>query len=371
MKRPWVAAVAAVLVTACSTSTPAPDPSGPTGGSTGADAAAPEVVGDAATDLGAPWGMAATGHGDTLLTHRDTAEVSAIGANGSVRSAGRIDGVVPGAEGGLLGIAVAPRKGGAPDDTRSTVYVYYTAASDNRIDELQWDGRQLGQQRTIFSGIPKSQIHNGGRIAFGPDGFLYVGTGDAGQGDSAQDPQSLGGKILRITGDGEPAPGNPDSGSSVYSLGHRNVQGLAWDSAGRLWASEFGQDDADELNLIEPGGNYGWPECEGECGRTDRIDPALVWSPTSIASPSGMAIAGDSAWIASLRGETLWEVPLQGGSTGEPRAWFVGEFGRLRDVIVGPDGDLWLATNNTDGRGSPRPGDDRIVRITPGGDAGG
>ncbi len=295
-----------------------------------------------------------------LLTHRDSAEVTRIGPSGGRRTVARIEGVVPGGEGGLLGVAVAPGKTENP-----AVYVYYTAAADNRVARLRWDGRQLLGQRAVLTGIPKSQIHNGGRIAFGPDGYLYVATGDAGRGDLAQDQRSLGGKILRVTASGDPAPGNPDPDSAVYSVGHRNVQGLAWDGDGRLWASEFGQSDADELNLIVPGGNYGWPECEGPCDVPDRVNPAVVWSPTSIASPSGMAIADGSAWVASLRGEVLWEVPLVGADAGEPIAWFADEYGRLRDIIVGPDGDLWLATNNTDGRGDPAPGDDRILRITP------
>lgn len=351
-----VALTMMLVVTGCA-ATDSPGTGAPPLSSGPATFAGKVAVSVVARDLAVPWGMALLPDGSVLVTHRDSAEISRVQRDGSVTEAGTVADVVPGGEGGLLGIAVAPR--GAAHQ----VFVYFTAASDNRVARLDWDGSRLSGQRTILSGIPKEQIHNGGRIAFGPDGLLYVATGDAGVGEMAQDPDSLGGKILRLTETGRPAPGNPVPGSPVFSLGHRNVQGLAWDDDGRLWASEFGQSDADELNLIRPGGNYGWPQCEGRCGQPDFTDPAQIWSPTAIASPSGMAISGGSAWIASLRGEALWEVPLDGESAGEPRVWLQGERGRLRDVINGPDGSLWVATNNTDGRGDPGPGDDRILRV--------
>ncbi|MCH9718352.1 MAG: PQQ-dependent sugar dehydrogenase [Actinomycetia bacterium] len=341
------------LLAACSTTVSeplvSPDPGEPV----------PEVVGNAATDLAAPWGMALLPDGDLLVTHRDTATISVIDTGGQPRKVADVEGVVPGGEGGLLGIAISPEA----TQGLASVYVYYTAADDNRIAKLDWDGEQLAGQQVVFTGIPKAPIHNGGRIDFGPDGFLYVGTGDAGQAELAQDPQSLAGKILRITSDGEPAEGNPGPTSPVYSSGHRNVQGLAWDEDGRLWASEFGQNDVDELNQIQPGSNYGWPECEGRCDNDKYAQPAAQWSPTSIASPSGMAIADGSAWIASLRGERLWQVSLAGDSAGDPVDWFAGEYGRLRDVVVTESGSLLVATNNTDGRGSPQPKDDRLLRV--------
>jgi glucose/arabinose dehydrogenase len=145
----------------------------------------------------------------------------------------------------------------------------------------------------------------------------------------------------------------------VYSLGHRNVQGLAWDSHGALWASEFGQDTWDELNRIQPGGDYGWPDHEGRAGAPDAVDPVAVWRPAD-ASPSGIAIVSDVAYIAALRGERLWSVDLTAPDPA-PRAVYAGEFGRLRDVVAAPDGGLWVLTNNTDGRGAPRDGDDRLL----------
>ena len=259
-------------------------------------------------------------------------------------------------EGGLLGIAVPPTY--ARDQL---VYVYYSTADDNRIARMR-----LGQPpQPIVTGIPRSGIHNGGRIVFGPDGFLYAGTGDAAQGGRSQDVSSLGGKVLRMTPDGEPAPGNPFGNSLVYSKGHRNVQGLAFDSAHRLWASEFGQNRFDEVNRIEPGKDYGWPVVEGPSDDTRFAAPLVTWR-TSEASPSGAAISGNTLYVAALRGQRLWTVPLDGtGGVGTPRALLEGEYGRLRAVERAPDGALWVLTSNRDGRGDPTDEDDRILRVVP------
>jgi glucose/arabinose dehydrogenase len=218
--------------------------------------------------------------------------------------------------------------------------------------------------------------HNGGRLKFGPDGFLYVTTGDAANGELAQDRDSLAGKTLRIvadgsSADGSPAPENPFD-TAVWSWGHRNVQGIAWVEDGRMYASEFGQGDVDELNLLVAGANYGWPTVEGldrspsgtQLG--DTVDgltyPVAEWRPTSSASPSGIAATREAIYIAGLRGEALFRVPLTASGVGAPEK-LIDDVGRVRDVLVGPDGALYIATNNTDGRGTPRTGDDRIVRI--------
>jgi glucose/arabinose dehydrogenase len=216
----------------------------------------------------------------------------------------------------------------------------------------------------VFDGIAEAGFHNGGRIAFGPDGMLYVGTGDAGDTSSAQDANSPNGKILRLTPEGDPAPGNPTAGSPVYSLGHRNVQGLAWDGQDRLFATEFGQNELDEVNLVQPGRNYGWPEVEGEGGTGGGryTNPLVTW-PVRESSPSGIAIAGSTAYVAGLRGERLWTLPLTGDTVGEPTAQLNERYGRLRTVQVAPDGALWLTTSNTDGRGDVRDGDDRVLRF--------
>ena len=314
-----------------------------------------------ATDLAVPWGLALLGNGSALVTERDTARVLLIRPGASPRVLGRVPGVVPGGEGGLLGIALSPRF--ASDHL---VFVYLTAAGDNRVLRMSLRDNVLRMEKVIVSGIPKAGNHDGGRLAFGPDGYLYVTTGDANLRPNAQDKGSLGGKILRVTPDGAPAPGNPFPGSRVWTLGHRNVQGIAWDARGRMYASEFGQDTWDELNLIRPGGNYGWPVVEGIAHRAGFVDPLVQW-PTDEASPSGLAIGpGGAAYLAALRGESLWRVPLRSdGTAGTPQRLLNGTYGRLRTVVTAPDGRLWLVTSNTF-RGTPHTGDDKVVILPTG-----
>jgi glucose/arabinose dehydrogenase len=318
----------------------------------------PEVAGVVAGDLEVPWGLAFLPDGSALVSERDSARIKLVSADGDVRTVGRVRGVQAGGEGGLLGIALSPSY-----ESDNLLFAYFTAGDENRVVRMTYDGRRLAGQRTIFDGIPSAGIHNGGRIAFGPDGFLYVGTGEAGNVDLSQNRRSAGGKILRITAEGKPAPGNPFGNSPVYSLGHRNVQGLAWDASGQLWAAEFGQSTWDELNRIEPGGNYGWPEVEGRSDDDRFVDPVRQWS-TDDASPSGIAIAGNAVYMAGLRGARLWQIPIPGGKAGEPKALLTGDYGRLRAVGVAPDGSLWVTTSNRDGRGDPRSNDDRIIRLT-------
>ncbi|MFD4371809.1 PQQ-dependent sugar dehydrogenase [Streptomyces sp. NPDC058486] len=315
------------------------------------------VAGTLTEGLRSPWGLAALPGGDLLVSSRDERTVTRVdGRTGAKTSLGEVPGVVPGGEGGLMGLAV--RDG--------WVYAYLTAESDNRIVRMRYgggDGDRLGAPRPVLTGIPKGTVHNGGRIAFGPDGMLYAGTGERGETGLAQDKGSLGGKILRMTPEGKPAPGNPFEGSVVYSYGHRNVQGIAWDAEGRLWAAEFGQNEWDELNLVEPGRNYGWPEVEGKAGKAGFVDPVAQW-PTSEASPSGIAYARGAVWMAGLRGERLWRIPLSGPElSGEPEAFLSGEYGRLRTVLADGAGRLWLVTSETDSRGTPEAGDDRILRL--------
>ncbi len=290
------------------------------------------------------------------MSERDTGRILRIDVNAPPVEVTRVAQTMAAGEGGLLGIAVDP--------TSQWLYAYVTTADDNRVIRMPLEDPS-GPRENILTGIPKADIHNGGRIAFGPEGDLYVATGDAGEPDSAQDLDSLAGKILRTSPDGSIPRDNPFPDSAVWSLGHRNVQGLAFDSAGRLWATEFGTNIADELNLITPGGNYGWPAVEGTGGGTDYIDPQAQWAPTSLASPSGVAILGDVAYVASLRGEVVWQVPLVGDRAGTPIALDLGSLGRLRTIQAMPDGTLWLVTSNTDGRGDPRDADDRILALTP------
>ncbi|MDF2144055.1 sorbosone dehydrogenase family protein [Knoellia sp. p5-6-4] len=310
-----------------------------------------------ATNLDVPWAIAFLPDGSALVTTRDQAQLLQVREGGATRNLGRVPGVEPGGEGGLLGVAASP-----DFSTDRSVFLYLTAGNDNRVVRVTFANGRASRPQPVLTGIPKAGNHNGGRLAFGPDGFLYVTTGDAGVPDRSQDRSSLGGKILRVTKDGRPAPGNPFDGSPVWSYGHRNVQGIAWDSDGRMFASEFGQNTWDELNLIRPGRNYGWPVVEGRAGRAGFVDPLRQWS-TAESSPSGIAVTADgTVYLAALRGQSLWRVPTRDGVAGEPVRLLEGEYGRLRDVVVGPDGRLWVLTNNTS-RGNPRPDDDRLLVI--------
>jgi len=310
-----------------------------------------------ATDLTTPWGLAFLPDGTAVVTGRDDGSITLIDQAGAKTAVGTIEGVDHGGEGGLLGVAVSPTF--AQDNV---LYVYFTGADGNQIDTVVLRDGALADQQQRFAGIPKGSIHNGGRLTLGPDGLLYIGTGEIGDRDASQDPASLGGKILRLTPDLQPAPGNP-FGTAVYSYGHRNVQGLAFDDQDRLWAAEFGQNTWDELNLITPGGNYGWPVVEGPGDNAGFVAPQRVWS-TSEASPSGIAFWRGSIWMAGLGGERLWQIPItEAGGTGEPVARLTDQAGRLRTAQVAPDGSLWVTTSNTDGRGDERDGDDRILRL--------
>ncbi|WP_405602414.1 PQQ-dependent sugar dehydrogenase [Streptomyces sp. NBC_01410] len=323
-----------------------------------------KVVSTLTQGLKSPWGVAPLADGDLLVASRDEGTITRVDAqSGKQTQIGSVPGVSPGGEGGLLGLAVSPSF--ASDHQ---VYAYFTTESDNRIARMLYDeqkpaGQQLGAPDTILRGIPKGSIHNGGRIAFGPDKMLYAGTGETGDMSLAQDRKSLGGKILRMTPDGRPVHGNPEADSIVYSWGHRNVQGLAWDSDKRLWAAEFGQNTWDELNLIEPGKNYGWPEVEGKGSKPGFVDPVAQWR-TADASPSGIAYAEGSIWMASLRGERLWRIPLAGAKpSAQPQSFLQGKYGRLRTVVSVGGAKLWLVTSETDNRGTPEPGDDKILQL--------
>ncbi|MGN9841058.1 PQQ-dependent sugar dehydrogenase [Nonomuraea sp. H19] len=313
----------------------------------------------ATTGLRVPWGLAFLPDGSALVSERGTARILRVRPGQAPVQVATVNGVAASGEGGLLGIAVSPTY--AQDQW---VYAYFTSSSDNRLVRFRLSAPQT--QNVVFSGVPKSTIHNGGRIAFGPDGLLYVATGDAANTANAQNLGTPAGKILRMTPDGGIPPGNPFAGSRVYSYGHRNVQGLAWDAQGRLYAAELGQNARDEINQIVAGGNYGWPTCEGVCGNPSFRDPIVTWS-TAEASPSGLAYANDTLFTAALRGTRLWTVPLTGGGAGTPVAELRGAYGRLRAVAVGPDGWLWVTTSNRDGRGTPVAADDRIIRIPPAG----
>lgn len=333
------------------TTTPSPSEEAP---------ATPEPLGprEPSLNLGAPWSVAFV-RNSALVSERDSARLLELTEDGEVREVATIAGVVHGGEGGLLGLAVSPATDGEQPEF---LYAYSTAAEGNRVQRFPITGEPgslaIGEPTSIIQGIPSASSHNGGRIAFGPDGMLYVTAGDASQPELSQDLSSPAGKILRLTPEGEIPSDNPFDDSPVYSYGHRNPQGIAWAKDGTMYSSEFGQDTWDELNVITAGANYGWPAVEGIAGDERFVDPVQQWRPAD-ASPSGIAIAGDTIYIANLRGQRVRTVPLADLTASQDH--FVEEYGRIRDVVVSPDGKLWLLSNNTDGRVDPRENDDRFI----------
>lgn len=311
--------------------------------STGPDEMTASVLVDKITT---PWDAAFLPDGRALVTLRDARRVVAIDADGEVTKipaggdGGEVPGVVESGEGGLLGIAVPESF-----DRNHHVYLYRSAEPGNQVVRMTLHDDRLADLKTIVTGIARSSNHDGGGLGFGPDGKLYVSTGDALQRDRSQNPDSLNGKILRLNPDGSVPDDNPFPDSDVFTLGHRNVESFGWDDRGRMWASEFGEDTWDELNLIKAGKNYGWPKVEGKSDDPKFVNPKMTWRP-SAASPSGIAIESDGIYIAALRGQRLWWVPFTGDGVGEPKAYFTGRFGRLRNIVNAGDGSLWLFTDN-------------------------
>lgn len=312
-----------------------------------------------AEDLRVPWGIAFLPDGDALVGERISGDLHRVSRTGGRSRVGTVGQIRDDAgEGGLLGLALHPRF-----SENRWLYAYISTASDNRVVRMRYAGGRLGRQQVVLAGIPTAANHNGGRLAFDTEGLLFASTGDAVQGQLAQDTGSLAGKILRMTPAGGVPDGNP-FGNHTWSYGHRNVEGLAFDGSGRLWASELGQDTRDELNRIVKGADYGWPVVEGGDGPGGRFhDPFVTWQPTDTCSPSGVAVARGKAWVGALRGECLYSVRLSGPHRKRVRRWFAGDFGRIRTVQKAPDGSLWVTTSNRDGRGSPGRHDDKVIRI--------
>ena len=361
------------LTAACSFGPPDPDQQGappnlpkpsaaePSDGA-GAEGGSQEIaVTVLARALNVPWGMAFLPDGTALVTERDTARILKVGpksdANGlTVTEAQRLGEVQASGDGGLLGIAVSPKYA-----TDKTVYVYYSTRKDNRIGKLVLGGRL----QPILTGIPRSPRDNGGALAFGPDGYLYAGTGDGtNAGVLAPSPKSLGGKILRMTTAGRPAPGNPAKDSLVWSSGHRNVQGIAWDKTKRMYATESDQRESGELNVIVKGRNYGWPKADGASSDAALTAPLFSW-PTAESSCSGIGVLEQIVATACLLGKRvhLLNVTANGTVLGSPQAALAGDYGRLRAMVAAPDGSLWVGTSNRESGGQPAADDDRILRL--------
>lgn len=275
-------------------------------------------------------------------------------------------------ESGLMGIALDE-----DFENNGYMYVMYTYRErgklNNAVARLVKTGDELIFDQVLIDQIPAARIHNGGRIKIGPDGKLYIATGDADVAELAQDLSSLAGKILRINVDGSIPQDNPFPDSPVYSYGFRNPQGLAWDSQGVLYASEHGSSAQDEINVIIPGGNYGWPVVRGgDTQGAGNVQIPLIYSSEVTWAPSGMDFANQGPWagkllVANLRGEQLLVITIEEFLNGNKEAvaepWLYREYGRLRDVVRGNDGSIYIATNNRDGRGNPRFQDDKILRL--------
>lgn len=318
-----------------------------------------------AENLRIPWEIAFLPDGDLLVTERP-GTLRKIGKGGRVYP---IEEVVRVGEGGLMGMALHPKF-----TENHWLYLYLTTAVDgglkNRVERYRLEDGRLTERTTIINNIPGAEYHDGGRIAFGPDGHLYITTGDANQPERAQEIHFLGGKILRVKDDGSMPPDNP-FGNAVWSYGHRNSQGMAWDDRGQLWATEHGRTTVtlsglDELNAIEKGKNYGWPVIQGDEEKEDMESPVIQSGPDETWAPAAALFYQGRIFFTGLRGESLYEAEITPeGKAASLKAHFRGEFGRLRALTLGPDGFFYVSTSNTDGRGNPRSGDDKIIRIHP------
>ena len=319
-----------------------------------------------AQNLDTPWGLVFLPDSSILVTERP-GRIRLINKNGQLedKPVAIISGAKEIGEGGLLGITIDP-----DFENNHYVYLYYTYSSSsgntlNKVVRMNYQKNKLGNEKTLIDKIPGSVNHNGGRIKFGPDGYLYITTGDAQNPSQAQDVNSFAGKILWITNDGKVPTDNP-FGNLVYTYGHRNPQGLAWDDQGNLWATEHGRSGIlsgfDELNKIEKGKNYGWPDIEGDKTKAGMETAAVHSGSSTTWAPAGAAFLNNSIFFGGLRGATLYQAVFDSNKI-TIKEHFQGQFGRIRDVIVGPDNALYITTSNQDGRGKPDQADDRIIKI--------
>ena len=322
------------------------DPEGPQAG-TEDD---PNVV---ATNLTLPWGLAVLPNGTALVGERTTGRLLVVQPKRApARPVQTIGGLDATGDGGLLGLALSPNY-----RQDNAVFAYITTRTDNRVVRFT-----VGKPPTpMLTGIPKGRTGNGGRIAFGSDGLLYVGTGDTGKPALAATRTSLAGKVLRVTALGVPAPDNPDPRSPIFSIGHRAVAGLCLTGTDQVYTSEPSTAGADEVNRVEAGRDYGWPGGT----RVSAAEPERTLKPAT-AGVGGCAVLERGLFVVSLTGKRLWAFPIDGtGHLGAPTDHLAGAYGRLRSVVAAPDGALWLTTSNKDGFGKPTAQDDRVIRIEP------
>jgi glucose/arabinose dehydrogenase len=304
-----------------------------------------------ANKLRIPWEIAFLPDGDLLVTERP----GTLKRIGKINQDYVINDVAHMGEGGLLGLAIHPQFA-----KNHWLYLYHTVVRFRYVDN------KLEEETIIINNIPGGVYHDGGKIAFGPDGYLYITTGDAGNAKLAQDKSSLAGKILRLKDDGSIPVDNP-FGNAVYSYGHRNSQGIAWDDKNQLWATEHGRSGIlsgyDELNLIQKGMNYGWPVTQGDEQKPGMVSPIMQSGPDETWAPAGIAFLKGTLFFGGLRGESLYAVRISNINKALLIAYLQKKFGRIRAVVVGPDGYLYISTSNTDGRGQPQLNDDKIIRI--------
>ena len=323
----------------------------------------PEAIEVMAKNLEIPWAITFLPSGNLIFTQRPG--TLSLLSNGEITTIAQIPEVKAYGEGGLMGVTLHP------DFTNNNyIYLMYTYSSDgnntlNRVVRYNYENNILSNKQIIMDEIPGAIYHNGGRIKFGPDGYLYITTGDSRNPSLSQNKDSLAGKILRVTDEGSPAPGNPFN-SRVYSYGHRNPQGITWDTSGKLYETEHGRSNPtgyDEVNQIEEGKNYGWPEIEGNETRNGMVTPIAnsglgTWAPGSAAYLNG------SIFFGGLKGEALYELKL---NNDKPILveHLKNQFGRIREAVIGPDNMIYITTSNRDGRGDPNQEDDKIIRIDP------
>ena len=333
------------------TTAPPPPPGAPgqPGGPRTGSEDDPNVV---ATGLTLPWGLAVLPDETALVGERRTGRILRVQPRRApAREVARVAGLDATGDGGLLGLALSPAY---RDD--KLVFAYLTTRTDNRVVRFEVGGRPT----PVLTGIPRGRTGNGGRIQFGPDGLLYVGTGDAGKPALAADRRSLAGKVLRVTAFGRPAADNPDPASPVYSLGHRDVAGLCLGTPGQVFATEAGT-GVDEVNRVEAGRDYGWPARPARAGAARPVSTL-----PAVTGVGGCAVLERGLFVTALRGQRLWALPLEAsGRPGMANDYLAGAYGRLRTVVAAPDGALWLTTSNKDGSGKPTPQDDRVIRILP------
>jgi len=330
------------------------------------DATSTRAFTTVASNLSVPWDIAFLPDGTQLVTERSG---TLLRFNAGSSTPISVPAVNATGEGGLLGMALHP------DFVQNQLlYLYTTSAQSsgivNRVVRFQLDttDNELKNRTVIIGGIPGAAYHDGGRIRFGPDGYLYVTTGDAGNDDLAQSTTTLAGKILRLNPDGSVPAGNP-FGNAVYSFGHRNPQGLTWDPNGRLWSTEHGRSGIrsgfDEVNIIQKGGNYGWPVIQGSETQDGKISPKAQSGPNTTWAPASAVYHDGSIFFGGLEGSAVYEAELGGDNVSEVKRHLFNRFGRIRTIKKGPLGYLYITTSNTDGRGDPREGDDKIIRVNP------